>query len=286
MSHRDGEPALRVEGLTYAYPGAERTTLEGVSLSVRRGDVLAVVGPNGAGKTTLLKILQGLLTGYRGSVRVLGMEPAAARRKGLIGSVAQKHDVMGAYPVSGRDVVMMALTARMGAWSRPGSHERGRVDSALEQVDASGFADAQVGTLSGGQLQRILVARALVIEPRLLILDEPMVGIDAAGQEQFARMLSRLKARGDLTILLVMHDLRAVASGAASCDRIACLRRSLHFHDSPGGITAQVLADVFEHDLSPIFRGLQIHASSDAPAARVAEMDVQARSDGGRGADG
>ncbi len=278
MNRGEGEDAtLRIEGLSFAYPGVDEPTLKSVTLSVERGEVLAIVGPNGAGKTTLLRIVQGLLTGYTGEVRVLGMSPEDARRRGVVGSVAQRSTVMTAYPVSGREVVLMAAAARLPAWQRPDGAMRERVREALACVDAEWYSDAPVGSLSGGQLQRILVARALVIEPRLLILDEPTVGIDAAGQERFADLLARLKGRGDLTIVLVMHDLRAVASGAASCDRIACLRRTLHFHDTPSGITAQVLADVFEHDLSPIFRGLQIQASSESASA----PELHTHDDGG-----
>lgn len=265
MMSAEAESALRVQGLSFTYPGAAQSTLESVSLSVHPGEVLAIVGPNGAGKTTLLRIVQGLLHGYRGEVRVLGVSPDEARRRGLVGSVAQRSGAMLSYPISGRDAVMMGATVGLPGWRGPDAGVRARVADALERVDALRYADAPIGTLSGGQLQRILVARALVIEPKLLILDEPTVGIDAAGQERFADLLARLKERADLTILIVMHDLRAVASGAASCDRIACLRRSLHFHDTPSGITAQVLADVFEHDLSPIFRGLHIEASGEQP---------------------
>ncbi|TVQ81126.1 MAG: metal ABC transporter ATP-binding protein [Phycisphaeraceae bacterium] len=265
MSGASVEPALRIRGLSFTYPRAAQSTLESVSLSVQPGEVLAIVGPNGAGKTTLLRIVQGLQEGYRGEVRVLGLSPGEARRRGLVGSVAQRSGAMLAYPVSGHDVVMMGATVGLPGWRSPAAGVRERVIDALERVDALRYADAPIGTLSGGQLQRIMVARALVIEPKLLILDEPTVGIDAAGQERFADLLARLKEHGNLTILLVMHDLRAVASGAASCDRIACLRRSLHFHDTPSGITAQVLADVFEHDLSPIFRGLHIEASGEQP---------------------
>jgi len=106
-------------------------------------------------------------------------------------------------------------------------------------------------------LQRVWIARALANRPRLLLLDEPTVGIDPAGQQQFSDLLTRLRNEMDLTIVVVSHDLRTVAAG---CDRVACLARTLHFHDAPGGLTPAVLAEVFRHDVSAIFGDVHIDA--------------------------
>jgi len=101
--------------------------------------------------------------------------------------------------------------------------------------------------LSGGQQQRVFIARALAVEPEILILDEPTAAIDEAGQDTFAQLMQRIHDERGVTILLVSHDLRAIAAG---CDQVACLNRRLHFHDAPSGLTREVLAEVFEHNLS------------------------------------
>lgn len=252
-----GSPPVVVRDLTYTYPSAtgevHAPALEGVSLDVRSGELLAVVGPNGAGKTTLLRVLLGLLSGYTGEVRIAGRSPDAARRSALIGSVPQRSAADRAFPVTAAQVVWMAAARR-----RRGHAER--VRWALEQAGVGELAERRFGDLSGGQQQRVLIARALAVEPAVLVLDEPMTGVDAPGQAAFVELLRVLKAELGLAIVMVMHDLRAVASRAAACDRVACLRRTVHFHDAPGGVTPQILAEVFGHDLSAVFGDVQIDA--------------------------
>ncbi len=260
------QAAIELGGVTYRYPGAAAPAVEGVNLRVERGSTLAIVGPNGAGKTTLLRLMLGLVRGYEGTVRVCGVSPVEARRRRLVGTVGQRAEVEGWLPLTGREVVSLAA-----GLVRRGARVRERVQRALERVGAARYADRAVGSLSGGEQQRVLIARALAVEPEVLALDEPTVGIDAAGQQRFGELLGALRAPADgdrpLTIVLVSHDLRAVASGWASCDRVACVRRTVHFHDAPGGVTPQVLAEVFEHHLAPVFGEMHVdaHRASECP---------------------
>lgn len=265
-----GEPmsqmAVLFEGVSYAYPGGA-VALENVSISIPEGEMLAIVGPNGGGKSTLIKIMMGLIEGYRGRVEVFGSSPRDAQRRGLIGYVAQRSEAELGFPISGRQAVLMAAARHVPAWKSVPKEVRDRVERSLEVVHALDYADRPVGSLSGGQLQRVLIARALALGPRILALDEPLVGVDAAGQERFKELLARLRSEMKLTILLVSHDLRTVAGGASVCDRVACLRRTLHFHASPAGVTPQVLAEVFQHDLADIFGDVHVdaHAAADCP---------------------
>ncbi len=255
-------PAIEFDSVTFRYPGAGAPALEGVSLRVDRGESLALVGPNGGGKSTLLWLLAGMLRPTQGRVRVFGEAPGVARRRGWIASVPQQLEFEPRFPASARDVVAMGASARVPGW-RAGADMRG-VDDAMETTGCAEFAGEAVGALSRGQLQRVLIARALAAGPRIVLFDEPLVGIDAPGQERFGELLASLHDRSDVTILLVSHDLRTVASGASTYGRIACLRRTLHFHDAPRGLTPGVLAEVFEHDLAGVFGDVHVDAHSAA----------------------
>lgn len=259
---RDGSVDLR--DVSFTYPGAETSALDRVSLRVEPGERLGILGPNGGGKSTLLKLVLGLLKPSTGSISVAAMPPADARRRALIGYVPQRPEAELALPVSVREMVALAITWRRNPLLPPSKHDRDRVESVLRLVGAEAFADRAVGRLSGGQLQRAMIARAVAPGPRILILDEPTVGIDAAGQQMFADLMARVHRELGLTLLVVSHDLRAIAAG---CDRVACLARRLHSHGSPAGLTPQVLAEVFSHDVAGIagFGGLHLHAHPAGP---------------------
>jgi zinc transport system ATP-binding protein len=153
------------------------------------------------------------------------------------------------FPVSVRQVVMMGLVGKTGLFRRHSRQDQDYALQIMEKVGIMALADRPVGDLSGGQQQRTFIARALAARPRVLILDEPMVGVDEAGQHQFARLIHDLHQSLNLTVLVVSHDLQAVAAG---CNRVACLNQRIHYHDAPGGLTQAVLREVFQHDIVPV----------------------------------
>ncbi len=257
------EFAVEYEGVTFSYArGAgngqsdDRLVLDGVTLNVRSGERLGILGPNGGGKTTLLKLTLGLLRGYRGRIRVLGMDPERACRERVIGYVPQRIEAELAFPVSASQVVAMSAARGVPAWKGLSRDAAERVESALEVVGARALAEKPIGKLSGGQLQRVMIARALAGSPKILLLDEPTVGIDVAGQQRFAELIRTVHDRLGLTIIMVSHDLRTIASG---CDRVACLNRTLHSHVTPAGLTPEVLAEVFRHDVAAVFGDVHVH---------------------------
>lgn len=253
-------PAVEYDGVSFAFGGSARNggaVLENVTMNVRAGERLGILGPNGGGKTTLIKLTLGLLTGNSGQIRVLGRSPTQARREGVIGYVPQRVEAELAFPLSVRQVVSMPVQRGLAPWRRPSAADRARVDHAIDLVGAGAFADRPIGKLSGGQLQRVLIARALAASPKILFLDEPTVGIDVGGQQKFADLLRALQREMQLTVVIVTHDIRTIAAG---CDRIACLSRTLHFHAAPQGLTPQVLAEVFSHDLGSVFGDVHVDA--------------------------
>lgn len=256
--------AVEYSNLTYRYrgaDGAERAAIENISLNVEEGHRLGILGPNGGGKSTLLKVTLGLLGGYTGSVRVLGMSPNEARRARVIGYVPQRVEAELAFPLSARQVVEMGVAVGLPAWRGLSAQQRRDVDDAMTLVGADKVADKPIGQMSGGQLQRVMIARALAGKPRLLLLDEPTVGIDPAGQQQFGEFLGTLVKQLGLTLIVVSHDIRTIAAG---CDRIACLSRTLHSHVAPEGLTPKVLAEVFKHDVAAIFGDVHVDAHAAA----------------------
>jgi zinc transport system ATP-binding protein len=185
------------------------------------------------------------------------MTPDQARAAKVVGYVPQRVEAELSYPVSAFDVVAMAATMDLPPWKPLDPARRDAILDALRLVGMADLAQRPIGRLSGGQVQRVMIARALAVKPRILLLDEPMVGIDVTGQKQFSELLDRLARELALTVVVVSHDLRTVAAG---CDRVACLSQTLHCHVAPRGLTPQVLADVFRHDVAAIFGELHVDA--------------------------
>ncbi len=210
--------------------GGQRV-LDEVSLRIQRGDFVGIIGPNGAGKTTLLRVLVGLVRPTCGHVRLFGTDQRAFRQWHRIGYVPQQAAAVDArFPATVLEVVLSGRTGLRGLgrpWS-PADREAAR--QALEVVGVGDLHDRSIGRLSAGQLQRVLIARALASGPDLLLLDEPTVGVDRDAQDQFYALLRRLNREMGTTLVLVSHDVSVVAGEVT---RLACLNRRLVFHGSP-----------------------------------------------------
>lgn len=199
--------AIEISGLRVAY---ERTqVLEDVTLSVPRGTMVGIVGPNGGGKSTLLKAVLGLAPVVGGSVEIMDRPPGRHARR-QVGYMPQREDVDWTFPVSARDVVMMGRLPTMGLLKRPSTRDREVVREALRTVGMEAEAEVRIGGLSGGQQQRIFLARALAQETDILMLDEPVSGVDAPSQHEIFDLLRKLQALGK-TIVVTTHDLSCVA---------------------------------------------------------------------------
>ncbi len=195
-------PAIEVRDLAVSYGATP--VFEGVSFALEPGRLVGVIGPNGAGKTTLLKAILGLVP-RAGTVSVGGA--AVSRRAGQLAYVPQRDAINWRFPASALDVVLMGRYGRLGWLRRPGPRDRALARACLEQVGMDAYADRPIALLSGGQQQRVFLARALAQEPEVLLLDEPISGVDAPTQETILRILAGL-ARAGKTLLLTTHDLR------------------------------------------------------------------------------
>jgi zinc transport system ATP-binding protein len=222
-------PFVEVDDVNFNH--GELRVLERINLTVQAGDFLGLIGPNGSGKTTLLRIILGLLTPDQGHVRLFGHAPSAFRQWSRLGYVPQRAMLDPALPATVREVVATGLVPILGLFGRVGPAERERIEEVLGQVGMAAHAGARIGTLSTGQQQRVLIARALVSKPELLILDEPTGGVDPEAQTSFYALLHHLNRERDVTLILVSHDIGVVAKEVT---KLACLNRRLVFHGRPG----------------------------------------------------
>jgi len=216
--HEAQGPSIAVKGVTVQYNGTP--ALDDVSFELERGERVAVVGPNGAGKSTLFKVIAGVLQPTRGQVTLFGSEP---QKHICVGYVPQRSQVDLNFPVNVYDVVMMGRIGRLGLLRWPTRRDRQIVQESLELVGMAELASRQIGELSGGQQQRVFIARALAQGAEIMLMDEPLTGLDVNSQEDILRILNELHRRG-VTILVATHDLNQ----AARCfDRVMLLNRRL-----------------------------------------------------------
>lgn len=199
----DKNKIISLDGVTVELGG--RVIFNDVSFAVEKGEFVAVLGPNGAGKTTLLKLLLGLLRPTKGEIRVLGAVPY--RGDGNIGYAPQHRVLETDLALRARDVVGFGLDGNK--WGIGfGSRKRDvLIDAALNEVDASRFANTPVGRLSGGEQQRLLIAQALITDPKILLLDEPLSNLDINHAQEIITLLTKIAKHRGVTIMLVSHDI-------------------------------------------------------------------------------
>jgi manganese/zinc/iron transport system ATP- binding protein len=226
-----GAPAVELQGVTAGY--RTRVALDRVSFTVPAGAMVAIVGPNGGGKSTLLKLLLGTLHPWRGSVAVFGAPPSASRLQ--IGYVPQSGTGDWSFPATVGEVVMMGRCRRIGWLRRASKADWQAVRDALDLVGMGGRLNDQVGELSGGQQQRVFFARALVQEPRLLLLDEPLAGVDALTEQDIYRLLREMTGRG-VTVLFTTHNLSTIAE---QFDLVALVNRGLVAIGAPDDVISE-----------------------------------------------
>jgi manganese/iron transport system ATP-binding protein len=235
--HNKAAPVLAVGDLTVRYDGL--AALDRVSFQLERGERVAVVGPNGAGKSTLFKVIAGLLRPTQGTVNVSGHEPGGHV---CIAYIPQRSQVDWTFPVNVTDVVMMGRIRRIGLFRWPSKHDRQVARESLELVNMAGFPDRQIGELSGGQQQRVFIARALAQEAELMLMDEPLTGLDVTSQREIMDVMDALRQRR-VTVLVSTHDLSLAAE---AFDRLMLLNRRLVGFGNPEDVlTPERLSEAY-----------------------------------------
>lgn len=222
--------AIEVSNLNFSY--GPTPALKDVSIKIKQNVFLSIIGPNGGGKTTFLKLLLGLIEPDFGKIKIFSKSPKDARQ--LIGYVPQLSNFNRDFPATALDVVLTGLASSKPIFSNYSKEEIEKAKTALKEVEMFDFEKRQISKLSGGQTQRVLIARALVRNPKILLLDEPLANVDSKMQTSIYTLLKNLK--NSMAIILVTHDL---ATTSVYVDEIACLNIKLFHHGGiEGGIKA------------------------------------------------
>jgi zinc transport system ATP-binding protein len=248
----EAEPLVEAEGIRFGY--TDEAVLHDVGLRVRPREFVALVGPNGSGKSTLLELLLGTLRPGRGTVRLFGRPPQDVTDRGRLGFVPQRPALASETPATVEEIVTAGRLSRRGWWRPLGAVDRDVVRHALGSVGLADLAQRPVNELSGGQQQRAFIARAFASEPDLLVLDEPTAGVDAESQRRFRDSLVHLIREHGAGVLLVSHELAAVAD---DLDRVVVLKGSVLFDGTPAELAgAGVSLGVHREDLPLWLEGL------------------------------
>jgi zinc/manganese transport system ATP-binding protein len=237
-----GDEVLRVEDVSVWLGG--RQILDDVGFSIRRGEFVGLIGSNGAGKTTLFRVILGLLQAQQGTVTTDDGRPGGVRGRS-IGYVPQKVVVDPDIPLRARDLVGLGLDGRRLGIALPSKARRRTIEEALEAVDATRFADARVGGLSGGELQRVLIAHALISRPQLLILDEPLANLDLRSEQEVVGLLGVVAREQGVAVLLSAHDMNPLLP---VMDRVVYLANGRAASGSTEEvIRSEVLSELYGH---------------------------------------
>lgn len=239
--------AIELNNVTAGYQSGKPTIID-INLQVEEKEFLGIIGPNGGGKTTLLKVILGLVKPWKGKVLIRGKKISSSDYQ--IGYVPQFSQFDKNYPIIVKDVISMGLRTKFFSSKKTHKSKMQMVKSVLEKVNLLSKLDEQIGHLSGGEQQRVLIARALATNPQILILDEPTASIDTQTGESIYELLTELNK--EKTIVLVSHDVGAISR---SVKKIACMNKKLVYHNSKE-ITKEMLEDAYHCPIDLIAHGV------------------------------
>lgn len=220
-------PLISLQNISFAY--TSESTLEHITLDVIAGDYMGVIGPNGGGKTTLIKLMLGLLQPQAGKIQLWGTDSHAFKQWHKIGYVPQRaSNSEFRLPITVQEVVSFGRVGDKPRTSR--QSDRTAVQTAMERVGIAELAKRRLSDLSGGQQQKVFIAKALAAEPEVLVLDEPTVGVDVRAQDEFYQLIAELNKHQGLTIIMVSHDIDVVVNEVS---KLACINKALVYHGHP-----------------------------------------------------
>jgi len=230
---------IKLKNLTYSYEF--QPSLQNINLEVEENDFMAILGPNGGGKTTLLKIILGQIKNYTGKVLIDGTVNDKWLKKNIIGYLPQQERIDDNFPATGLDIVLMGLAGQKGLLSFFNNKDKTRALNAMESTGSQHLYKEKITNLSGGELQRVLLARALVSGSDYLFLDEPEAGVDLKSTEKIYKILKREQEKGK-TIIDISHNISSISKYSTS---MICLNHTLHCHKKPELVNADIIRRTF-----------------------------------------
>jgi zinc transport system ATP-binding protein len=238
------KPVVELRDISVKYSNGV-LALDGINLDVKDKDLIALIGPNGAGKSTLIKVILGLIKPTTGTVRLLGSEDLTKNLK-YVGYVPQSAQAKDAnMPFTVFETVMLGRTPHAGLFHGTGAKDRQKVEEALKLLGILELKDRKIGQLSGGQSQRVFLAKAMVADPKLLLLDEPTTGVDTTSKTEFYETLGRLNKEAGITVILCSHDIGVITKVA---NRILCINRTQFFCGENADFDASTeIPKVYDH---------------------------------------
>lgn len=219
---------IELDSVCFSYTNQE--VIKDVTLEIHKGDYVGIIGPNGGGKSTLIKLMLGLLNPNDGKIKLFGLDIKNFKNWSKIGYVPQKSHIEMNLPVTVEEVVAMGRYGKRGLFKFPNKLDYEKTKHALRQVDMFDYKSKLIGDLSGGEQQRVFIARALAGEPEVIFLDEPTVGVDVKTQKQFYSLLRKFNRELGLTLILVSHELDVVAHEASE---LGYINRTMVYYGDP-----------------------------------------------------
>lgn len=222
------QSAISAQNVSFKY--GNEYALENINFEINQGDFVGIIGPNGSGKTTLLKIILGLLSSESGKITIFGKTVKVGSHT-EIGYIPQKiTQIESRFPITVYEVVMLGRVNKKNLFRSITKQDHAIIEKSLEDVDMLAHKDTLITDLSGGQQQRVFIAKALASKPKLLILDEPTVGVDQGSQDKFYKLLQKLNKEDGLTIIIVSHDTDVIITEVSA---VLCLNKTIVCHLSP-----------------------------------------------------
>ncbi len=234
--------AIHIKNLNFSFDGL--SVLENINMSLKDGDFAGLVGPNGGGKTTLLKLILGLYKPAAGNISIYGK--AVNKNRKLIGYVPQYANFSSDFPISVEDTVLQGCLGNCRWWGGYSQYDKKTAYKVMRETEIQGLAQRPINTLSGGQLQRVLVARALASQPKILLLDEPTANIDHRAEKDIFDLFKELNER--MSILIISHDIAFVSD---YINTVFCLNKTLVCHDATP-VTSHTIQEMYGHHVSEV----------------------------------
>lgn len=243
------KPIVKVDNLSFSY--RNNKVLDDISYYIEEGDFVGIIGPNGSAKSTLLKLMVGLLKPDQGNIELFGKKIEHFKDFEKIGYISQYvREFNQMFPATVEEVVSANLYSN-GGFFRGFKKDSEKINKALKIVEMEEFHKRKIGNLSGGQKQRVFIARALVNNPRILFMDEPLVGVDLDSQNKFYSLMNKLNKEYNITLVMISHDIGVISD---KVNRILCLSKGkVHCHDSNKCQCGDLLKDIYGERMNILF---------------------------------